>query len=742
MRTRQVLLPALLLAVAALLLFLLLSRGAPESEETSGGGAANGSVPPDATLVGTKDAATPMPTAPLVEAPPLEEPAPGGPDRCSLYGTVTRGRSPCAAKIEVRRVAEIPANGTVWEQDYARYAGHLADPGTGEVVARAEAGEDGAYEVRGLPAGRYEVRARQGEDVGTRQTVDLLPEGRRVRLALALPDGRFTLRGRLLHADGTPWEGYLLIEPETNTLDASWRVDRPLDAEGRFTIAGLPRGPLRVSATQFGTLSVTRYRSLSVPHEGEWTWVVDQGLGSVEARVVDAAEGTPVGGAPWMVLHYRTSSMLLACGRTDAEGRCRLPYVENWEYSNFAVSAPGYVPARASTPWEDPLVLRLERAARVEGRVTDAGTGHPVPGARVCLVGEDERSRGTAITDAEGRYALDGLPEGRCVLYAVGSGWVSVEIDDGVRAAAGALTVQLGGGRTTRRDLHVRRAPRILGRVLDADGTPVAGALVEASLHQRQPPLVVAQLAALGAAGFGELLSPVAEQMAAETTSREDGVYVLDGLTPGLAYTVGAAAPQRHPVASERLVVPATGVQRLDLTFPPPRWLEVQVVDAWSGDPVRGASVSHTGTGQEDWVETTTDGEGLGRLGPLGEEVSSLDVEAEGYQGREGIPVEDGASEVTIRLERGLVLTGRVLLPDGSPLAGHWVDIMRLGDSNEVTSQCAFALTDETGRFETRSLWPGRYVVQSQDRWIDPTAVGSVEAEAGDHDVVLRLRKR
>jgi len=741
MRARHVLLPALLAVVAALLLLLLLSPGAPESEGSAGGaGADDGSGPPDATLVGTKDAATPSPAAPLVEAPPLEEPAPGGPGRCSLYGMVTRGRSPCAATIEVRRVSDAFARGSLVERTLAWSGRLLADPKAGEVVARVEAGEDGAYEIRGLPVGSYEVQAKQAEGAGSQRTVTLSPEGERVRRDLTLPDGRFTLRGRLLESGGAPWVGYVILQPGGAGFATDWRVIRALDAEGRFTIPNLPRGPLSAQALRAGTLRVTRDRALDVPHDGEWTWIVDQGFGSVEARVVDAATGTPLEGASWFVFSYRTSSMLQASGHADAEGRCQIPLGPAADRAGILASAAGYAAAWTSTPWEDPLVIRLGRAARVEGRVTDATTGVPVPGARVCLAGSGEWSQGSAITDEKGHYVLDGLPSGRCLLYALGSGWVSVEIDDGVRAAAEALTVHLEGGRTTRRDLRVRKTPRILGRLLDAGGVPVHGARVKASVHHQQSPLVEAQLLQLDAAGFGEFQSPLSGQMADETTSGEDGVYVLNGLTPGLAYTVRATAPEKPPVESDRVVVGATGVVRLDLAFPPPRWLEVKVVDAWSGEPLPGASIWLSGEGV--WKESATDANGRGRLGPLGEEASSLSVEAEGHQGRRWISVEDGTSEVEIRLEPGLVMSGRVLLPDGAPVAEGPVILTLLGNPDDAPDQSIYAPTDEAGRFESRSLWPGRYRVEAQDRWQDPTATGSVEAEAGDTNVVLRLVKR
>jgi len=729
MRARHVLLPALLVAAVALLLLLPLSPWAPESGVTEGGaGADDGSGTQDATLVGTGKAARPTAPAASAELPPLQEPAPGGPDRCSLYGTVRRGRSPCAATIEVRRLPDAPGGPRV----------RLRGPESDAALAYAMAGRDGGYEIGGLPVGRYEVRARYGELVDSRRMVGLSPEGRRERLDLRLPDGRFALRGLLLRADGTPWAGCVFLGPASVAFGERWDVVRALDAEGRFAVEGLPAGRLDVRALHVGTLSVARSRAVVVPHDGEWTWVVDDAIGYLDVLVLDAVDGTPIPGARCSMDSLRSSGSVEADGHTDAEGRCRIPIMRPFDIAAMSATAPGYVEGGVGAPFEDPPVLRLERAGRVEGRVADAGTGDPVVGALVCLVGRDGPG-GRAITDAEGRFALDGQPAGRYLLYALGAGWVSAEIDDGVRTAAEALTVDLEEGHTIRRDLRVRKAPRILGRVRDAAGKPVAGALVKASVHARQPPKVLAELLALDSKEYRHVGSSLRSELETVTASGPDGVFVLDGLVPGLAYTVQAEATDQVPVESERVTVGAMGVQRLDLTFPPSRWLEVTVLDAWSGVPLLGAEIH--GRAGDVWAASTTDEQGRGRLGPLGEETPALSVEAEGYQGQEEIAIADGASEVTIRLEPGLVMSGRVLLPDGTPLTHTWVLLRRLGRPDEESEQTAYARTDEAGRFETHSLWPGRYVVQSQDRWIDPTAVGSVEAAAGDRDVVLHLEK-
>ncbi len=105
--------------------------------------------------------------------------------------------------------------------------------------------------------------------------------------------------------------------------------------------------------------------------------------------------------------------------RTDAAGRYTLTGVAPMEGIQISASAPGHVQgstasfsvAEGATVEAPPLVL--ETAARLAGRITDS-EGKPVPGVDVYFYGRDveQGSWGSAKTDSQGRFTVDGLRAG------------------------------------------------------------------------------------------------------------------------------------------------------------------------------------------------------------------------------------------------------------------------------------------------------------------------------------------
>jgi hypothetical protein len=172
---------------------------------------------------------------------------------------------------------------------------------------------------------------------------------------------------------------------------------------------------------------------------------------------------------------------------TDGEGRFRLagliPGVVPGAAVSLRVRAPGL--RGSAAPVQIPqgaslarLEIRLVPAATLEGRVTDAG-GRPVAGAPVLLerlredLGEetpatDLVSAGArTLTDDDGRYVLDSLEPGRSRAAALRPG--------GRRLAGAFIDLRAGPNRL---DLIQPPDLGVSGRVLDEQGSPVAGARV------------------------------------------------------------------------------------------------------------------------------------------------------------------------------------------------------------------------------------------------------------------------
>jgi hypothetical protein len=111
------------------------------------------------------------------------------------------------------------------------------------------------------------------------------------------------------------------------------------------------------------------------------------------------------------------------------------------------------------------------------GRVIDAGTSQPVPGATVMLLAPatSERAREEVITDAEGRFVFHALAQGSYRLLAHKAGLISAEY--GQRWPEGPFQ-QLyvsPGQPITEATLRMWKPAAIGGIVLDDAGEPAVG---------------------------------------------------------------------------------------------------------------------------------------------------------------------------------------------------------------------------------------------------------------------------
>jgi hypothetical protein len=120
---------------------------------------------------------------------------------------------------------------------------------------------------------------------------------------------------------------------------------------------------------------------------------------------------------------------------------------------------------------EAPAEIIMAPAARVVGRVVSRFPSVGVGGLKVGVQGSHE-SHGIwqdTQTDAGGRFAFDGLDEGTANIFLmdhpVDGPWT-------YRAAADA---RLTPGQTTEVEIELIRGVQVEGRVIDADGRPVAG---------------------------------------------------------------------------------------------------------------------------------------------------------------------------------------------------------------------------------------------------------------------------
>jgi protocatechuate 3,4-dioxygenase beta subunit len=272
---------------------------------------------------------------------------------------------------------------------------------------------------------------------------------------------------------------------------------------------------------------------------------------------------------------------------TDAEGRFSIGSIPAGRHllraSHRAYSQPR-AEAMDFNASRDDLELRLERAARIAGRVFDA-TGQALSGARVVLqreaaAGEARRmNRREAMADAEGRYAFERVKPGNYRLEprAPGTGPRGrnpfERLDD---ASGGAkqkgVAVILGVAEDKQLDLHLRPSAAVKGRVLRG-GQAVAGLTVELKAALREG---VPEAIAKGVPGR-------------RTRTDAEGRFHFFDVKTG-AREVSLLVPGMSETPRQVVQVEGTNTSRADFDLPSGA-VTGRLTDALTGTAIQGATV-------------------------------------------------------------------------------------------------------------------------------------------------------
>lgn len=236
------------------------------------------------------------------------------------------------------------------------------------------------------------------------------------------------------------------------------------DADGRFVLKTPPDRPLllRIAHDEFATVE---HGPLSA--DTTWTEVRLVPRASLAVLVVDAVSGSPIEDYAVRVLPARGNqrSILAPAGEAQhhAAGNSVIAGLQPGDY-RVSVKAAGYI-GQTSQPvatgsGNAPVVVRLERALELRGRVDDANTGLPVAGALVEVgANPDTSTRFQPLdlqrTDADGHFTSTAL----------GAGVTAVRVSTG-RHAPQFVSVSLPRGGD---DLVVRMTAgaTVSGRITD-----------------------------------------------------------------------------------------------------------------------------------------------------------------------------------------------------------------------------------------------------------------------------------
>lgn len=473
------------------------------------------------------------------------------------------------------------------------------------------------------------------------------------------------LSGKVLDENGQPVAGARVLSYGITYLPPSARLEQETTAapDGSFTLTGLPglgegtmmRGRSVVVLAEGYAIGGTMIEGsegadrlmvrLSQPGllSGKVTGPDGQPLAQAKVQVL-GAESPQGSGASFLWL-WDTVGSVTAETRTDGTFSLeRLPvgsrlilYLEHPRYASRMY--------QGAIAGEEGLVIALQEAGSLEGRVVWRETGQGVPQVKVFgIAAAEESSWGTVLTDSEGHYRLTGLSGGEyeVMLFPVkeGEAWVR----------PGTSIATVAAGQVASLDLEVIRGERVSGRVIDAEnGRPVASVMitwdqeqgilpiitkedgtfefraapgqielrianVPRGYVQPQPPqpTTVEVLADQGASGVelkvsrgitiaGRAVGPTGQavpQVQVRTnngriaaTTDEKGWFSLEGVAPGQALQIWASAPQQGWAGQVTVKAQKGASQPLTLKLGRAAQVEVQVVDQ-NGKPVAKPQVS------------------------------------------------------------------------------------------------------------------------------------------------------
>jgi protocatechuate 3,4-dioxygenase beta subunit len=279
--------------------------------------------------------------------------------------------------------------------------------------------------------------------------------------------------------------------------------------------------------------------------------------------------------------------------RTDADGRYKIGLDAAGVYSVVVASGGAMFGGRQSAApiqvpdQPNPVVDVTVKAAGIAGRVTNA-EGKPVSGAIVSAKGTSASGASSGghgprgmqdQTESDGTFLVEGLDPGTYAITVAASGYRSAEVPTVTVANENdvpSIDVRLEPGRTVR------------GRVLDATGTGIAGALV----------MTAPSGAASGSGGL-------------PTTSDVNGAFVVTAPADGPIDLTAIASG--FPPARAVAVQPQDGAEVV-LRAPRPGHIRVSAQNP-DGSPVVGAKVTcravpdYLGAGMvERPLSTGTDG--------------------------------------------------------------------------------------------------------------------------------------
>jgi hypothetical protein len=455
------------------------------------------------------------------------------------------------------------------------------------------------------------------------------------------------VQGRVTAADPRAARGLTLYaSTKADPSDDDWTggfAEVVTDGDGRFTVNQIAEGALTVRVLAHQDLPFRPAPAVHPQVETGKTTALEAPLrpaARVEGVVREQKTGQPIVGA--LVQLDWTAGAPRA--QTDARGRYTAyiagtsvtPYIPALPAGYFDTSAvldSRAIPAGAREVTARPYLLA--RGVSLRGRVIGEHS-RPVPGAAVWAVwtmAERDLDAVSGHTDKDGSFVLPGVdPRARVRLSAYHADRASAATVTTSASTTDPITLTIAPGNTV----------AMQGRILEAAGKPVAGAVVRLRSRVRSPN------------NFGQFESLVqVEDRETFRTGADGRFHIPPRLPPDREYRAEVEAWGFTSGRTE-WVEPARGrtASLPDVVLspvPPLREVAGRVVDR-QGKPISGAEVFQSGDGPHP-TRSRTDPQGRFRLGGVFEGRAFLFVRADGFR-FQGHAIEANGRDVELALDR------------------------------------------------------------------------------------------
>jgi large repetitive protein len=233
------------------------------------------------------------------------------------------------------------------------------------------------------------------------------------------------------------------------------------DGTFRFEAAGEEGNRLRVEAQAFATQERQPVRAGALPRP--MVLVLGQVL---RGTVTLADRRTP---APGALVRFEGRTQTTRWVETRPDGTFLLDGAPREAGSLVADGGDrGRASAALSPGSAEPVTIGLAPTATLSGRVVDAADAKALPGIRIVARGQGGEF--IARSGPDGRYSIRGLSPQSYQLTAE---------DD--RFVPWSRTVRVAAGQSETQDVPLARGATLVGRVMDEEGRPIEGALVQVS---------------------------------------------------------------------------------------------------------------------------------------------------------------------------------------------------------------------------------------------------------------------